>query len=78
MPTVFRIGPYRFFFYSGDRNEPIHVHVERDGKVAKFWVKPIRLSDNTGYAESELSKIRKIILEHEQMIVESWHDYFSN
>nr|VFK15627.1 MAG: protein of unknown function (DUF4160) [Candidatus Kentron sp. LPFa] len=78
MPTVFRIGPYRFFFYSGDRNEPIHVHVERDDKVAKFWVKPIRLSDNTGYAESELSKIRKIILEHEQMIVESWHDYFSD
>nr|VFK14803.1 MAG: protein of unknown function (DUF4160) [Candidatus Kentron sp. LPFa] len=38
MPTVFRIGPYRFFFYSGDRNEPIHVHVERDDKVANLFI----------------------------------------
>lgn len=29
MPTVLRVGPYRFFFYSGDGDEPRHVHVER-------------------------------------------------
>lgn len=44
MPTVFRSGPYRFFFYAGDRDEPHHIHVERDDKVAKFpgcvWDKP--------------------------------------
>jgi hypothetical protein len=28
MPTVLRSGPYRFFFYSADRGEPPHVHVE--------------------------------------------------
>jgi hypothetical protein len=28
MPTILRIGPYRFFFYAGDRNEPQHIHVE--------------------------------------------------
>ena len=36
MPTVLRVGPYRFFFYASDRDEPIHVHVERDDKVAKY------------------------------------------
>ena len=30
MPTVMRISPYRFFFYAGDRDEPVHIHVERD------------------------------------------------
>jgi hypothetical protein len=30
MPTVLRVGPYRFFFFSGDRDEPPHIHVERD------------------------------------------------
>lgn len=30
VPTVDREGPYRFFFYSADRDEPPHVHVERD------------------------------------------------
>jgi len=38
MPTVLRAGPYRFFFYSVDRGEPVHVHVERETKRAKFWL----------------------------------------
>ena len=28
----------RFFFYSGDRDEPRRVHVARDDRVAKFWL----------------------------------------
>jgi hypothetical protein len=28
-PTVLQSGPYRFFFFSSYRNEPIHVHVKR-------------------------------------------------
>ena len=28
MPTILRVGPYRFFFYASDRAEPMHVHVE--------------------------------------------------
>jgi hypothetical protein len=35
MPTVLRVGPYRFFFYSGDGGEPPHIHVERDQYAAK-------------------------------------------
>lgn len=38
MPTVLRTGPYRIFFYAGDRDEPPHVHVERDANIAKFWL----------------------------------------
>ncbi|MDL1911606.1 DUF4160 domain-containing protein [Chloroflexi bacterium CFX6] len=30
MPTTWEHGPYRFFFYSGDRDEPPHAHVERE------------------------------------------------
>jgi hypothetical protein len=45
MPTIFRSGPYRFFFYASDRDEPYHVHVESDDKVAKYWLDPIRLQN---------------------------------
>ncbi|HXM47967.1 MAG TPA: DUF4160 domain-containing protein [Pyrinomonadaceae bacterium] len=38
MPTVLRIGPYRLFFYAGDGDEPEHVHIECDDRVAKFWL----------------------------------------
>lgn len=43
MPTIRRIGPYRFFFYAGDRDEPPHIHDERDQSAAKFWIDPLRL-----------------------------------
>ena len=36
MPTILKKGPYRFFFYAGDKDEPRHVHVERDDKIANF------------------------------------------
>lgn len=48
MPTVFKTGPYRFFFYSSDRSEPIHVHVEREDNIAKVWLDPIRLQNSDG------------------------------
>jgi len=39
-PTILRIGHFRFFFYSGDREEPPHVHIERNDQVAKIWLDP--------------------------------------
>jgi hypothetical protein len=37
-----RKGPYRFFFFAGDRTEPVHVHVAREDKTAKFCLSPVR------------------------------------
>jgi len=37
-------GPYWFFFYSFDCNEPMHVHVRRDRQHAKFWLAPVALA----------------------------------
>ena len=50
MPTSLRIGPYRFFFYAGDRNELAHTHVQRDDAEAKFWLAPVRLAWNRGFS----------------------------
>lgn len=36
MPTILRAEGYRFFFFSLDRNEPPHVHVEYGDKLAKY------------------------------------------
>jgi hypothetical protein len=50
MPTVLRTGPYRFYFYSHETNEPPHVHVQRDARSAKFWLRPVGLAHNFGFA----------------------------
>ena len=76
MPTILREGPYRFFFYAGDRQEPPHVHVTRDDATAKFWLEPVRLERAVGFRPPELRRIEEIILENEAEFVRSWHEYF--
>lgn len=76
MPTVLRVGPYRFFFYSGDRDEPVHVHVERDDNVAKFWLDPVRLQTSGGFNAAELRRIQRIIDENQNTLREAWNEYF--
>jgi Domain of unknown function (DUF4160) len=78
MPTVFRSGPYRMFFYAGDRDEPPHIHVERDRSEAKFWLDPIRLARSYGFSASELSRIETVIAENQQTLLDRWHEFFSN
>jgi hypothetical protein len=76
MPTILRAGPYRFFFYAGDRDEPVHIHVERDENIAKFWLDPIRLQNSGGFNRAEIRRIQKIIEEHRSRLVENWNEYF--
>ncbi len=76
MPTVLRAGPYRLFFYAGDRDEPHHIHVERDDKVAKFWLDPIRLQNSGGFNRLELRHVYGIIEENREFLMEAWNEYF--
>ena len=76
MPRVSGIpGPYRFFFTSFDCNEPPHVHVERDRSTCKFWLDPLMLARNHGFAAHELTRIRQIIRQHHEQIMEAWYDH---
>ena len=77
MPTVLRTGPYRFFFYAGDRDEPQHVHVERDDKIAKFWLDPVRLRQSGGFSRAELRRIERTIQENQSELIKAWNEYFS-
>jgi hypothetical protein len=77
MPTVLRSGPYRFFFYSGDKDEPLHIHVERDDKVAKFWLDPVRFHISGGFSRKEIAEILKLIEANKDLFQGSWNDYFN-
>ena len=76
MPSIKGIpGPYRFFFTSFDCKEPPHVHVERDDSTCKFWLAPLMLARNHGFAAHELTRIRGLIQQHHKRIMEAWHDH---
>ncbi|MEW6718675.1 MAG: DUF4160 domain-containing protein [Chloroflexota bacterium] len=76
MPTVKNIpGPYRFFFYSFDCNEPMHVHVQREKMTCKFWLEPIALSKSKRFTSRELNRIREMIQDNLETIIEAWHEH---
>ena len=77
MPTVLRVGPLRFFFYAGDGAEPPHTHVERDDSEAKFWLDPVRLERSRGFRRKEINRIRGLVEEHREQLLESWNEFFN-
>ena len=78
MPTILRYKNYRLFFLSRVNAEPIHVHIEKDDKYAKFWVEPIALSKSFGFRSDELSEIRQIIESNITLIKNKWDEHFNN
>jgi len=77
MPTVLRSGPYRFFFFSADGAEPPHVHVERDDRIAKFWLEPVRLQDSGGVSRVEIRRVEGIVDENLAALLRSWDEFFT-
>ena len=76
MPTVLWINGFRFFFYSLENGEPPHIHVELDGKTAKFWLNPLKRARSQGFRPHELTRLRVITIECRLKFEEAWHGYF--
>lgn len=76
MPTILRVDGYRLYFYSHEPNEPPHVHVDRGGSSAKFWIDNISLARNIGYSARELGTIQRLVREHREQLLEKWHGFF--
>lgn len=67
-----------FKFYSDD-HEPVHVHIIKDGKEAKYNVEPVVMQVfNHGFKKHELSMIESVIEENTEVIKNRWEEYFKN
>lgn len=75
VPTVLRSEGFRFFFYSDERDEPAHVHVRKGGCEAKFWLDPIAIARNDGFAPHELSRIQKLVRANAERLRSAWNDH---
>jgi hypothetical protein len=77
VPALLRVRGFRFFFYSLENREPPHVHVAHAGRYAKFWLQPVELASNRGFRDHELTSIQKIVVEHADIFLERWNEYFA-
>ncbi len=76
MPTVLRIGPYRFYFFSHEPNEPAHIHIDRERISAKFWLQPVHLARNIGFSPKELNTLHNLVQENQNVLLEAWYGHF--
>ena len=80
MPNVFSEKGYRFFFFSNEGSplEPCHIHVRKDGNLAKFWVSDnIELADSYGFSAEDLNEAGKLAAKHIVKIKKAWNEFFS-
>jgi len=76
MPTIWRSGGFRFFFFSNEGNEPPHVHVEAGDHYAKFWLSPVVLVRSVGFNSGELNHLRRMVEENREFFKGKWDEYF--
>ncbi|MBS7261314.1 MAG: DUF4160 domain-containing protein [Treponema sp.] len=79
MPKVLFEKGYRFFFFSNEGNpiEPCHIHITKNGNLAKYWIKDsAELSDSYGFSAKELSEIELIANKNLNLIKEAWNEFF--
>jgi hypothetical protein len=76
MPTIFRTGGYRFFFFSNEGSETPHVHIESGRGYAKMRLDPVELVASIGYNGRELTAVGRIVKEHAEFFKERWNAYF--
>lgn len=75
MPTILRIGKYRFHFYSDESKEPPHIHVAIPDGECKFWLTPVRLARNIGIKPNVLREIEKLVYENVEYLMEKYNEF---
>lgn len=76
MPTIFNQKGYRFFFYSNE-HLPIHIHIEKDNRTAKFEILPTILIKSRKFNASEIREMRSLVDENSELIKNKWNEYFN-
>ena len=79
MPEIFRFFGFSFFFYSRE-HEPLHIHVEGKGGMAKFeWNgNEFVVVDRQGIKTGAFRKITAVIADNADIIVKRWNEYFNS
>lgn len=83
MPSLFTLGPYIIFFWTGEQGEPVHVHValKRPAKDAtKLWLTAngscIVANNNSKLPGRDLHRVAKFVRSNHELICNRWRESF--
>ena len=70
---------WRFFFYSDEGDEPIHIHCRKGEKECKYWLDTENFDVEEAYSHQMNNKdkrqVKKIIFEYFEQIEEEWNKF---
>ena len=75
MPTVLRVGGFRFHFYSDEGTEPPHIHVRCAEGECKFWLDPVGLGRNRGVPPHVVREMERLVFEHVDLLLEKYDEH---
>lgn len=75
VPTIHRERGYRFHFFSDERQEPPHVHVQLGDGEAKLWLTDGALVYSVGLSAPQLRVVREIVAANRQRMLRAWDEY---
>ncbi|HHE46867.1 MAG TPA: DUF4160 domain-containing protein [Bacteroidetes bacterium] len=75
-PTILYIRGWRLFFYSNERDEPMHIHARKGDAECKYWLRAELYEIDEVYSYNLTPalrrEIRRIIFLHFEELVEAW------
>ena len=78
MPTVLFVQGFRFFFYSNENDEFMHIHVEKGDGNGKIWLEPIvNIAYMHNFPTKEINQIIEIVENEIVTLKTKWNEYFS-
>ena len=75
MPTVLRVGSFRFHFYSDEGTEPPHIHVRCADGECKFWLDTVALARNRGVPSCLVRDMERLVYEHIELLLEKYDEH---
>lgn len=83
MPRLFTVGGYIVFFWSGENDEPIHVHVAKgkpSANATKIWLTRnggcILASNGSKISQKDLDELMDFISAQFFLICAKWKEFF--
>jgi hypothetical protein len=79
MPTVLFKNGWRFFFFSNEGNEPMHIHVMKAEKYCKYFIDEsnvdLKMAHSKKMNNKDMKEVKEIIYDNFNYIVESWKKF---
>ena len=75
MPTILRVGRFRFPFYSDEGTEPPHIHVRCAEGECKFWLDSVGLARNRGVPPHVVREMERLVFEHVDLFLEKYDEH---